>query len=397
MTMKKNMKILVTGMCLLAAVSAHAQDTKSQFRPINHAVISQTIAPDARGGAMGDVGTATDPDVNSQAWNPAKYPFCISRAGIALNYTPWLRQLVNDIDLAYVAGYYRIGDYAAVSGSLRYFSLGEVMTSLEENAMTVKPYEMSLDLGASLMLSEKFALGVTLRWLYSDLRFDFENDAKPASAFAADLAGYYNNYINIGQRECQLGLGFNIQNVGTKITYFGDDRSQFLPATLRLGASLMVPVDEYNRFSIAFDASKLLVPLQPTEEMWKADDPDGTKYGSLENYAKEKYDDVSSISGIFKSFTDAPGGFKEELQEIMWGVGAEYVYHDQFTLRAGYHHESENKGNRKYFTVGGGFRMSVFSLDVGYVISTAKSNPLDQTLRFSLAFDMDGIRDLFRR
>ena len=141
--------------------------------------------------------------------------------------------------------------------------------------MTVKPYEMSLDLGASLMLSEKFALGVTLRWLYSDLRFDFENDAKPASAFAADLAGYYNNYINIGQRECQLGLGFNIQNVGTKITYFGDDRSQFLPATLRLGASLMVPVDEYNRFSIAFDASKLLVPLMPTEEMWKADDPDG--------------------------------------------------------------------------------------------------------------------------
>ena len=395
--MKKNMKILLTAVCLLVGLSAYGQDSKSQFRPVNHAVISQTIAPDARSGAMGDVGTATDPDVNSQAWNPAKYPFCISRAGIALNYTPWLRQLVNDIDLAYVAGYYRIGDYASVSGSLRYFSLGEVMTSLEENAMTVKPYEMSVDVGASLMLSEKFSLGVALRWIYSDLRFDYTEDAKPASAFAADLAGYYNNYINIGQRECQLGLGFNIQNVGSKISYYGDDRSQFLPATLRLGASLMVPVDEYNRFSIAFDASKLLVPLQPTEEMWLADDPDKTKYGSLENYAKEKYDDVSSISGIFKSFSDAPGGFKEELQEIMWGVGAEYVYHDQFTLRAGYHHESENKGNRKYFTVGGGFRMSVFSLDVGYVISTAKSNPLDQTLRFSLAFDMDGIRDLFRR
>ena len=391
------MKILLTAVCLLVGLSAYGQDSKSQFRPVNHAVISQTIAPDARSGAMGDVGTATDPDVNSQAWNPAKYPFCISRAGIALNYTPWLRQLVNDIDLAYVAGYYRIGDYASVSGSLRYFSLGEVMTSLEENAMTVKPYEMSVDVGASLMLSEKFSLGVALRWIYSDLRFDYTEDAKPASAFAADLAGYYNNYINIGQRECQLGLGFNIQNVGSKISYYGDDRSQFLPATLRLGASLMVPVDEYNRFSIAFDASKLLVPLQPTEEMWLADDPDKTNYGSLENYAKEKYDDVSSISGIFKSFSDAPGGFKEELQEIMWGVGAEYVYHDQFTLRAGYHHESENKGNRKYFTVGGGFRMSVFSLDVGYVISTAKSNPLDQTLRFSLAFDMDGIRDLFRR
>ena len=178
-----------------------AQDTKSQFNPIEHAVISQTIAPDARSAGMGDVGAATDPDVNSQYWNLAKYPFCISRAGVALNYTPWLRQLVNDIDLAYVAGYYRLGDYASLSGSLRYFSLGEVMTSLEENAMTVKPYEMSLDVGAALMLSEKFSLGVALRWIYSDLRYDYTEDAQPASAFAADLACYYNNYINIGQRE----------------------------------------------------------------------------------------------------------------------------------------------------------------------------------------------------
>ena len=189
----------------------------------------------------------------------------------------------------------------------------------------------------------------------------------------------------------------NISNVGSKITYFGDDRSQFLPANLRLGASLMIPVDEYNRFTIAADANKLLVPMEPTEEMWKADDPNGTIYGSLEAYAIEKYNDVSSISGIFKSFSDAPGGFKEEMEEIQWSVGAEYVYHDQFSLRAGYHHESENKGNRTYFTVGGGFRMNVFSLDVGYVISTAKSNPLDQTLRFTLAFDMDGIKDLFKR
>ena len=389
----------ILSFCLLAflPLNVAAQDTKSQFNPVEHAVISQTIAPDARAAGMGDVGAATDPDVNSQYWNIAKYPFCISRAGLSLNYTPWLRKLVNDIDLAYVAGYYRIGDYASVSGSLRYFSLGEVMTSFDENAMTVKPYEMSVDVGASLMLSEKFSLGVALRWIYSDLRFDYTEDASPASAFAADLACYYNNYINVGQRECQLGLGLVLQNMGSKIKFYGDDRSQFLPANLRLGASFMVPIDEYNRFTIAADASKLLVPLQPTEEMWLEDDPDKTKYGSLENYAKEKYDDVSSISGIFKSFTDAPGGFKEELEEIQWSVGAEYIYHDQFSLRAGYHHESENKGNRKYFTVGGGFRMSVFSLDVGYVISTAKSNPLDQTLRFTLAFDMDGIKDLFSR
>ena len=391
-------KVLPLFLFTFLPLTISAQDSKSQFRPIDHAVISQTIAPDARSAGMGDIGVATDPDVNSQYWNPAKYPFCISKAGVSLNYTPWLRQLVNDIDLAYLSGYYRIGDYAAISGSLRYFSLGEVYTDYEnENAMTVKPYEMSLDVGASLMLSENFSIAAALRWLYSDLRYDYTEDASPASAFAADLACYYQNYLNIGQRECQLGLGMNISNVGSKITYFGDDRSQFLPANLRIGASLMIPVDEYNRFSIAADANKLLVPLAPTEEMWKADDPDGTKWGSLEAYAMEKYNDVSSISGIFKSFTDAPGGFKEELEEIQWSVGAEYVYHDQFSLRAGYHHESENKGNRTYFTVGGGFRMNVFSLDVGYVIATAKSNPLDQTLRFTLAFDMDGIKDLFKR
>ncbi len=375
---------------LMLAVTVQAQDTKSQFNPIEHAVVSQTIAPDARAAGMGDVGAATDPDVNSQYWNPAKYPFCISRAGIALNYTPWLRQLVNDISLAYVAGYYRIGDYSAISGSLRYFSLGEVMTSMDENAMTVKPYEMSVDVAYSLMLSEKFSLAAAIRWLYSDLRYDYSEDASPASAFAADLAFYYNNYINIGQRECQLGIGMNISNVGSKITYFGDDRSNFLPANMRLGASLMVPINEYNRFTIAADANKLLVPTVPKQN-------DGESKEDYERRVIEEYNDVGSIAGIFKSFHDAPGGFKEELQEIQWSVGAEYTYHDQFTLRAGYHHQSENKGNLKYFTVGGGFRMSVFSLDVGYVIATAKSNPLDQTLRFTLAFDMDGIKDLFKR
>ncbi len=367
-----------------------AQDKLSEFNAVEHAVISQTIAPDARAAGMGDVGVATDPDVNSQYWNPAKYPFCISRAGLSLNYTPWLRKLVSDIDLAYVAGYYRIGDYSSVSGSVRYFSLGEVMTSMEENAMTVKPYELSIDAAYALMLSEKFSLAAGIRWIYSDLRYDYTEDASPASAFAADLGFYYNTYFVMSQRECQLGLGLNLSNIGSKISYFGDDRSQFLPANMRLGASLMVPVDEYNRFSISADANKLLVPTVPKQR-------DGEDNATYQQRVIEEYSDVGSIAGIFKSFGDAPGGFKEELQEIQWSVGAEYVYHDQFSLRAGYHHEAENKGNRKYFTVGGGFRMNVFSLDVGYVISTAKSNPLDQTLRFSLAFDMDGIKDLFRK
>lgn len=388
--MMNKVKILLIAMLMATAANGWAQDGKSQFNPIDHAVISQTIAPDARAAGMGDVGAATDPDVNSQYWNPAKYPFCISRAGIALNYTPWLRQLVNDIDLAYLSGYYRIGDYSAISGSLRYFSLGEVYTGSGDDAMTVKPYEMSLDVAYSLMLSERFSIAAAIRWLYSDLRYDYSEDASPASAVAADLACYYNNYINIGQRECQLGLGLNISNIGSKITYFGDERSNFLPANMRLGASLMVPVDEYNRFTIAADANKLLVPTVPKQN-------DGESKEEYEQRVIDEYNNVSAISGIFKSFHDAPGGLKEELQEIQWSVGAEYVYHDQFTLRAGYHHQSENKGNLKYFTVGGGFRMNVFSLDVGYVIATAKNNPLDQTLRFTLAFDMDGIKDLFKR
>ncbi len=390
--MKRIFPIILTALLLAIAGEAWADDGNyklNTFNPVEHAVISQTIAPDARAAGMGDVGAATDPDVSSQYWNPAKYPFCISRAGVSLNYTPWLRQLVNDIDLANVMGYYRIGDYSAISGSLRYFSLGEVYTSETED-MTVHPYEMSIDAAYSMMLSEHFSLAAAIRWIYSDLRYTYDEDSKPASAFAADLAMYYNNYLMLGNRECQLGLGMNISNVGSKISFYGDEESQFIPANLRLGASLMIPADEYNRFSISADANKLLVPTVPVQE-------EGEDNSDYQDRVRRQYSDMGSINGIFKSFSDAPGGLKEELQEIQWSVGAEYVYHDQFSLRAGYHHEAENKGNRKYFTVGGGFRMNVFSLDVGYVISTAKSNPLDQTLRFSLAFDMDGLKDLFKK
>lgn len=382
---------------LLAVVSAgvFAQDKMDMFNPVNTSVTSQTIAPDARAAGMGDVGVATDPDVNSQYWNPAKYPFCISRAGVSLNYTPWLRQLVSDMDLAYLSGYYRIGDYSAVSASLRYFSLGEVMTNYdsttgESDGMTINPYEMSFDVAYSLMLSEKFSIAAAVRWIYSDLTYNYTDDTSPGSAFAADIACYYNNYINIGARECQLGIGLNISNIGSKITFGGSEDSEFIPTNMRLGVALMVPIDEYNRFTIAADANKLLVPTYPKLE-------DGESSEEYDQRVQKEYYDVSSISGIFKSFGDAPGGFKEELQEVNWSVGAEYVYNDKFTLRAGYHHESENKGNRKYFTVGAGFRMSAFSLDCGYVIATAKSNPLDQTLRFTLGFDMDGLKDLFRR
>ena len=383
-------KLIAMTLFLACGIAAMAQDKKDFFNPVNSAVTSQTIAPDARAAGMGDVGAATDPDAVSQYWNPAKYPFCISRAGVALNYTPWLRQLVDDMDLAYLAGYYRIGDYSAVSGSLRYFSLGAVQVSGDDGAMIINPYEMSLDMSYSMMLSEKFSIAAGVRWIYSDLTYSYVDDTTPGSAFAADLSCYYQDYINLGQRECQIGLGANVTNIGSKITFGGTDRSEFIPTNLRIGASLMIPVNEFNRFTIAADANKLLVPTYPK----RGDDEDPGVYD--ERIQKEYYD-VSSISGIFKSFGDAPNGFQEELQEIQWSLGAEYVYNDQFSLRAGYHHEAENKGNRKYFTVGAGFKMNVFSLDAGYVVSLAKSNPLDQTLRFSLTFDMDGLKDLFGR
>lgn len=389
----RKVALLALLLCFMAVVG-RAQDKKDMFNPVNASVTSQTIAPDARAAGMGDVGAATEADVNSQYWNPAKYPFAISRAGVSLNYTPWLRELVSDMDLAYLAGYYRIGDYSAISGSLRYFSLGEVfMTSdisATDNAMTINPYEMSVDVAYSMMLSEKFSWAAALRFIYSDLTYDYTDDTSPGSAFAADVSLYYQDYLNLGDRECQVGLGMNVSNIGSKITFGGDDNSEFIPTNLRLGASLMIPIDDYNRFTLAADANKLLVPTYPKQE-------EGESTEAYQQRVQKDYYDISSISGIVKSFGDAPNGFKEELQEIQWSVGAEYWYNDKFTLRAGYHHEAENKGNRKYFTFGAGFRMSVFSLDAGYVIATAKSNPLDQTLRFTLSFDMDGIKDLFRR
>lgn len=398
--MKNRIRIIAAVLLAVIATNVKAQDKREMFNPIHTALVSQTIAPDARAAGMGDAGAATDPDVNSQYWNPAKYPFCISRAGLALNYTPWLRSLVSDMDIAYLAGYYRIGDYSAVSASLRYFSLGEVYTNYDgttgdiSNAQTINPYEMSFDVAYSLMLSEKFSLAAGVRFLMSDMQYSSTEERSASNAFAADLACYYNDYINIGSRECQLGIGLNISNIGSKITFGGSDYSEFIPTNMRLGAALMVPIDEFNRFTISADANKLLVPSYPqiTEEEEK--DPQRTDYKAR---VEKEYYSLSSISGMFKSFGDAPGGFKEELEEINWSVGAEYVYNDKFSVRAGYHHESENKGNRKYFTVGAGFRMSAFTLDCGYVIATAKSNPLDQTLRFTLGFDMDGLKDLFKR
>ena len=377
----------------LFAIVQHSWAQKEQFNPVQAGVSSLSIAPDSRGGGMGDVGVATDADVYSQHWNPAKYPFNISRAGIGLSYTPWLRQLVSDIDLAYLSGFYRIGDYSALSGSLRYFSLGEVPLDYDEQGEAIdaiNPYEMAVDVAYSRMLSETFSAAVALRFIYSDMSTHREDGSAPGSAFAADIAFYYNNYIMLGNRECMLGLGLNASNIGSKISYDEGSTSVFIPTNLGIGASLLVPIDEYNTISFNADANKLMVPTVPMQ----GEDEDDAEY---QDRLQKEYYDQSPITGIFKSFHDAPGGFEEELREIQWRVGMEYMYNNQFAVRAGYHHEDPYKGNRKYWTVGAGFKMSVFSLDASYVISVAQSNPLDKTLRFSLAFDLDGIRDILGR
>ena len=387
-------------MLLLAvmAIPAFAQDSKTQFNPVYTGVTSLSIAPDARAGALGDVGAATEPDANSQYWNPAKYPFNIARAGVSMSYTPWLRQLVSDIDLVNLAGFYRIGDYSALSSSLTYFSLGEVFV---EDEVIIKPYEMALDVAYSRMLSETLSAAIGLRYIFSDLQYDYTEDMSPGNAFAADIALYYNRYLFLGNRECLLGLGANISNIGTKISYDGGATNEFIPTNLRLGASLLLPFDEYNTLSVSLDINKLLVPTKPSYNQFLEENPapgvdDNSRYSEYQAWLDaDGYNDISPISGIFKSFTDSP--FEEEMRELYGGIGVEYCYNQQFSLRAGYHYEDAYKGNRKYFTLGAGFRMNVFSLDAAYLISTAQSNPLDQTLRFSLSFDMDGLRELFRR
>lgn len=389
-------RFLVILLSVVLAVPAAAQ--KDQFNPVYTGVTSLTIAPDARGGGLGDVGVATEADVFSQYWNPAKYPFNVARAGAAMSYTPWLRKIVDDIALINLAGFYRIGDYSAVSASLTYFSLGEVFV----DDITIKPYEMALDIAYSRMLSERLSAAIALRYIRSDLKYDYAEDMSPGSAYAADIALYYNKYLMLGSRECLLGLGMNISNIGTKISYDGGSTNEFLPTNLRLGASLLIPIDEFNTISVSADLNKLLVPTRPTYSQFLEEngyeEGDNSYFSEYQAWLESTgYNDVSPISGIFKSFNDAPGGMGEELKEIYGGIGIEYCYNQKFTLRGGYHYENEFKGNRKYYTLGAGFKMSVFSLDAAYLISAAQSNPLDQTLRFSLSFDMDGLKDLFRR
>ena len=400
----KNLLKYITA-CLFVAVStlaAFADNSNTikndEFNPITTGVTSLSIAPDARGASMGDLGAATEPDANSQYWNPSKYAFAYSSGGVSLSYTPWLRKLVNDIFLANVAGYYKIGsgDNQAISASLRYFSLGEVTTNDPSGATTqsLNPYEMSIDLGYSRKLSEKFSMGVVFRYIYSDLGFSdsYSGDQSTgASAFAADISGYFQTWPIVGRSECQWAWGWDISNIGTKVSYDNGNYPAYLPTNLRIGTSFTFPLADYHNLAINLDANKLLVPARPREKDFDTNTTEGQQ-AYLD--AVEDWENMSPITGIFKSFSDAPGGFKEELREIMWSLGAEYSYNNQFFLRAGYFYENAMKGNRQYFGLGAGFSLNVVRLDASYMLATAQSSPLDQTLRFTLTFDMDGLRDL---
>lgn len=393
--MKKTLSRPVALACalLMTLPAFSADDIKNEFNPITTGVTSLSIAPDARGASMGDIGAATDPDENSQYWNPSKYAFAYSSAGVSLSYTPWLRKLVNDIALINAAGYWKIGsgDNQAVSASLRYFTLGEVaLTDGEGNTTSsVNPYEMAIDIGYSRKLSESYSMGVVLRYIYSNLGFSDDTSSETtsgASAFSADISGYLTTYPIIGRSECQWSFGWNISNIGSKVSYNGGNDPSFLPTNLKLGTTFNFPVADYHNVAISFDANKLLVPTKPRS----SDYDDNEAY----EMAVQEWEDMSPITGIFKSFSDAPGGFKEEIREINYSIGAEYNYNYQFFLRAGYYHESAYKGNRQYFGFGAGFSLNVIKLDAAYMIATAASSPLDQTLRFTISFDMNGIRDL---
>jgi len=368
--MKKNNIIIAVCLFLMLAVSARSQNP---YNPIVNSVPSLGISPDAAASGLGDLGVATEPDVNSQYWNPSKYAQIESTAGLSLSFTPWLSQLASDINLSYLAGYYKLDDRSALSGSLRYFSLGEVTlrTAWNDPGYSIQPYEMAVDLGYSRMLSEYFSMGVTMRYMISDL---MSSDDPPGSAFSADISSYWKKPVYFGREKGSVAFGANISNIGTKISYDGGNSSYFIPTNLRVGGSVHYPLDDYNALNISMDLNKLLVPT-----------PKDTA---------EVTTDVSPIAGIFQSFTDAPGGFKEEMQEIYGSVGVEYAYNNQFFVRTGYFYENQYKGNRKYFTFGAGFRMSMFRLDASYLVSQAQSSPLDGTLRFSLAFDMKGIQML---
>ena len=394
------MKRILLSVVAAALFATNLWAIDETMNPLITSMPSLSIAPDARSAGMGDLGVATDADLNSQYWNPAKFAFMQSKGGITANYTPWLRKLgVTDIDLAHLEGYYNFGDRAGgIGASFTYFSMGDVQLTdaNNENHGTCRPNEWALDLSYYRKLHEYVSMAVALRFMYSDLNngmnmstSGYANEMHAAWTMAADIALYYHQPIQLPMGTSYFSLGLNLSNLGGKMSYDEVTRN-FIPAMMRIGANYELPFDKYSSLTFSLQADKMMVPTRKSRLTEGFDPKDETTW----RMSQEAYSELTSVKGIFLSFADAPHGAKEEFQEVRWGAGLEYSYNKQFFARFGYSYENFYKGNRNYLTVGAGFHLSIFSLDVAYCIGLAASNPLDQTMRFTVGFDLAGIKDL---
>ncbi len=391
--MRRNAGLLSTVLLgltfILFGTRTYAQD---DINAITTAVPFITISPDARSGGMGDVGVSTSPDVSSMYWNPAKYAFIEKDMGFAISYSPWLRELVDDIGLAYLVGYKRLDDRSAIAASLRYFSLGQIQFTDNQGVSkgTYQPNEWAFDATYSRKFTPKLSGAVAARFIYSNLtqgQFVQGAETHAGVSVAADVSVYYRNEYNFSNgRKGQLGLGMNICNIGSKINYSNGTEKAFIPTTLKFGPTFSLDLDKFNSLSFTLEFNKLLVPTPPIYY------PDSTDASGNPVIEKGKDPDVSVLQGMIQSFYDAPDGFSEELKEFAYSLGVEYWYNKQFAVRGGYFHESEIKGAREYFTLGASLRYNVFGLDVAYLIPTSQRSPLENTLRFTLIFDFDAFK-----
>ncbi|MFT6746326.1 MAG: hypothetical protein ACJAZ2_000665 [Glaciecola sp.] len=389
--------ILTALTVVLVTQSSQAQDADDQLERIGLNTITTAvpfllITPDSRSGAMGDVGVATTPDPISSYWNNSKAAFAEKDIGLAFSYVPWLRSIVPDINLVYLSGYKKVSEKGALTAGMRYFSLGEInFTDESGNAIqTVEPKEFAFDMGYAHKLSEKFSGGFNLRYVNSNLTGGVSVgsvESKPARAIAADINGYYQSDLTLGDYDAQYTFGFNIQNIGNRVSYSESAELDFIPINLKLGNGLKLNFDEFNELGIYVDINKLLVPTPPVFLKDTAGNLIFDANGDPE-IDKGKNPDVAVGTGMIQSFYDSPGGFSEEFQEINWSVGFEYWYDQQFALRLGYFYENPNKGNRQYLTMGIGIKYQIFNLDFSYLVPVDQRNPLENTLRFTLAFDL---------
>lgn len=400
--MRKFFLSSLTLMVSVATVTAQDLDqlTLNRYleapRAITTAVPILGVSPDARAGGMGDVGAASDPDIHSVYWNPAKMAFLPEgTSALSMSYTPWLNKLVNDINLAYLSGVVKIDKNQAAGASLRYFSLGEIVFKDENNNNlgTYQPYEMAFTGSYAIKLSTNMSLAVGLRYIYSNLTQGQQVsgvDTKPGQTIASDIGYYYKSkeFNMDGGKKQSFAIGLNVSNIGGKISYSDDAQSDFIPTNLRLGGAYHMKMDKYNRFVFMADVNKLLVPTPPLRE---GANVDINGNGITNEILAGKDDDVNGFQGIFQSFNDAPNGSKEEFEELIYNIGAEFWYDERFAFRGGYAYEDEQKGGRQYFTIGLGLRYNVFGLDMAYLIpaSATVKSPLENTLRFSLIFNFN--------